>query len=354
MKKKTSILILLGALAGAATTAAAQAPKREIEAEQLFREGRRLMDAGDYAAACDAFEGSLRKDPAVSTRLNLGNCREKNQQYASAWGHFVEAARQARNNAGQADLLKVAEERAAQLEGRLSYLIINVPDEARVDGLTISRDGEPVDPATWNRDIPVDGGLYVVEGKAPAYEPWATTVKVGVAKDKQSVNVPRFATVAPSGSASGAEAPASKGAAGKDAAGAAPAGPRTGEGRTAVTRDATAGRPSRFTTRRKVAVGAWAVGAASLGTSLAFELSARSTYDDALAASDSATRRSLTDDANHQRTVATIAGGLGLAAVITGAYLWFSGAPATPGHADLALVPSLTPDAATASIIGAF
>jgi len=151
-------------------------------AEQLFREGKRLMAEGKIAEACTAFEGSYRKDEAVTTLLNLADCREKNGQYASAWGHFIEAERKTRGNSAEAVFNSTAKDRAGKLEGRLSYLIINVPDEARVDGLEITRNGQPVDKAEWNRDIPVDGGTWKVEGKAPAFEAWSTSVTVGKEK----------------------------------------------------------------------------------------------------------------------------------------------------------------------------
>lgn len=286
----------------AATDASAQ--PATAQAEVLFREGKKLMQEGNIKAACDAFEGSYKKDPAVSALMNLADCREKNQQYASAWAHFVEAARQAMRDPSLSSLTATARERALALEAKLSFLIINVPDEARVEGLSITRNGVPVDPVEWNRDIPVDGGTYVVEGKAPAYEPWSTKVVVGNAKDKQSVNVPRF----------------------REALG--------GPSETAPQGD----EPSGFTGRRKLALGLGAVGVAALGGGLAFEFKSGSTYDDAKAAVTNDERHELTDQANRQRRIGIAAAAIGAVALGAGAYLWFSG---KPEHRGLALVPEL-------------
>ena len=85
-----------------------------------------------------------------------------------------------------------ARERATALEPRLSYLIINVPDASRIEGLVVARNGSAVDPASWNRALPVDGGTYVVSGKAPGHEAWSTTVVVTGESDRKSVDVPRF------------------------------------------------------------------------------------------------------------------------------------------------------------------
>ena len=287
------LALAAGLLGAFAEPAMGQPQNTSAEAEKLFRDGKALMAAGDYARACEAFAGSARKDPVPTTMANLADCREKNQQYASAWGDFLEAARLSRNQPALDSLRKMAEERAAALEPRLSYLIVNVADEARVEGLVIMRNGEPVDSASWNRDIPVDGGTYTIAGKAPAYEPWSTTVKVGAAGDKQSVNVPRFAVVTTGAGEPGDEVPAA----------------------------------SMFTGKRKLAIGAWAVGAIGLGAGLALELKSGGTYEDAEAADTNDRRHELTDRANRERLFATIAAGIGVAAVGVGIYLWLDGKP---------------------------
>lgn len=307
-----SVLATLAVLAGGAAEVGAQ--PATAQAEQLFRDGKRLMGEGNITAACDAFEGSYRMAPAVSTLLNLADCREKNQQYASAWTNFIEAARQSQGDPSLAALTETARRRAAAVESRLSFLIVNVPDEARIDGLTISRNGTLLDPAAWNRDMPVDGGDYRIEGKAPAFEPWSTTVKVGNAKDKQSVNVPRFRETVTGGPSSSAAA-------------------------------VHADHPRTFGGTRKLAVGLWAVGAAALGGGLALELSARNTYDDAKLDHNNDRRHDLTASANRRRHYAQAAGAAGLVAVGVGAVLWYRGgtsarrvALATHVDADLAEV----------------
>ena len=181
-----AILVTTGAVSSA------RAQPASAQAEQLFRQGKKLMGEGKLAEACKAFEGSYRKDEAVTTLLNLADCREKNKQYASAWGYFLDAERMTRGDASQATFNRTARDRAKALEAKLSYLIINVPTESNIEGLAITRNGLPVDEAEWNTDIPVDGGDYVIEGKAPGYEAWSTKVSVTESGAKESVNVPKF------------------------------------------------------------------------------------------------------------------------------------------------------------------
>src|SRR5262249_8883682 len=66
-----------------------------VQAQSLFDEGRKLLKAGKLAEACAAFESSQKLDPAVTTLLNLADCREQNHQFATAWGAFVDAKRMA-------------------------------------------------------------------------------------------------------------------------------------------------------------------------------------------------------------------------------------------------------------------
>ena len=263
-----------------------QASAQSAEAEVLFRDGKKLMAKGQYAEACLAFEGSFKKDPVATTLLNLADCREKNGQLASAWGHFVEAARLAR---GQGAIEKSAQDRADALEPKLSYLVVAVPNDVRVDGLVVKRDGVPMDPAEWNRKMPIDGGHHTIEARAPAHEPWSTSVEVGTSGDEKSLTVPAFRAM-PLRTA-----------------------PGTG-----------------MTGRRKLALGGWALGAVSHGGALAFELSARSSYDDAKAATTNPARRSAYDTANDRRLYAGVALGVGVAAVAAGTLLWITGRRAAP------------------------
>lgn len=272
------VSVVLMVLTLVPVTASAQSGDAEI----LFRDGKKLMAAGKYAEACLAFDGSFKKEPLPTTLLNLADCREKNGQLATAWGHFVEAARLTR---GQDAMEQTATERAARLEPELSYLIIAVPDDVRVDGLTITRDGQPVDPAEWNRKMPIDGGRHTVVAGAPAHEPWSTTVEVDRARDEASITVPSFRALP------------------------------------VRTRDRATG----LTGRRKLAIAGWAVGAAALGGALALELAARSSYDDAKAATTNPDRVAAYDTANDRRLYSGVALGVGVAAVAAGTVLWLTG-----------------------------
>ena len=166
----------LGFLLGLALllhTEVAQAQGNDPAAAQaLFDEAKRLLAQGNLKEACPKFLASLKLDPAPGAALNLATCYEKNGQTASAWARYIEAASLARQ-AGQLDREKYAGEQAALLEPRLLRLVIRVASAP--NGLSVMRDGLPVDAAVRGAAVPVDPGKHVVEARAPGKKPWSIT-----------------------------------------------------------------------------------------------------------------------------------------------------------------------------------
>lgn len=177
--------ILAIAIAGTAATAQ---PATE-QAETLFEDGRRLMIDGDVAQACARFEASQQLDPRIVTLLNLGECRERNHQLATAWRTFEDAGRQA-SAAGDDDSARVAATHASRLEPRLSRLTVAVAPDRQIAGLAISWTTGQVDAASWNQAIPIDGGRYTITARAPGRAPWSKDVQVANANDAVTVDVP--------------------------------------------------------------------------------------------------------------------------------------------------------------------
>jgi tetratricopeptide (TPR) repeat protein len=54
------------------------------DAIALFDTGQKLFDAGKIDEACDAFSSSVRLDPQLGAKLNLANCRERQNRFADA------------------------------------------------------------------------------------------------------------------------------------------------------------------------------------------------------------------------------------------------------------------------------
>lgn len=305
-------------------------------AEALFERGNKLMADGKLAEACDAFAGSNRIEPRAGTLLWLGECRERNHQLASAWSAFKDALTRATDTRKR----ELAAAKLKELEGRLSYLTISVADASRVDGLVITRDGVPVDPALWNVAIPVDGGEYVIAGSAPGNQEWKATVVVPAENGAKQVEVPRLKdlrrlTLPPPGRPVAAVAVRRE----------EPAAPVSA--------------PRRWLTRRReLALGAAGLGVIAAGAGIALGLSADAKQSDAeklcpsTTCTDAPRANQLIQDGRSRALDANIAFAVAGAAIVGGGILWLTGGPEQ--ERGVAVVPTASRREAGLALVGRF
>jgi tetratricopeptide (TPR) repeat protein len=319
-------LLVIAAIGG-------DARAQNAEAEALFRDGDRLLDAGEIAAACDSFEASNRVEPRAGTLIRLADCREKNGQLASAWSAYSDALSRVKDPKKR----EIAQAKVSGLEPRLSYLTINVSDESRIAGLVITRNGQTVDASFWNRGAPVDGGEYVIAGRAPGHEEWSTKVTVKPEADKVAVEVPKFKELKVLTT------------------------PPLGRGDVVDDDDGPTGpidEPSALTPRRKIALGVAGVsvvalvGGAILGTQAkGLEQEAHDACTMVICV-DYAEANQALDDARSKARLANIGYGVAIAAGAGAAVLWLTGGPK---HDDgLAIAPQIAPGLAGALVQGRF
>jgi len=278
-------------------------------AESLFREGRRLMEAKQFEQACPKFLESNEQDPSPGTLLNLAECYEKLGRTESAWVTYSRDAELARARA-QTAREKLATERAAAIEPELARLEIDVPDAARIEGLRILRGDTEVERASWGVAVPVDPGSIVIEATAPGRRSWQTTISV-IPKSAQLLTSPLLEVdgaappIATTESSESAQAPV---VTSEPAPAPADADPGSGQ--------------------RTLGFIVGGVGLVGLAVGGGFALSARSKNEDSksFCRQDDPNRCSaegvtLREDAQTAGTIATVAFGLGLAAVAGGVVL---------------------------------
>ena len=281
-------------------------------AEALFSEGRKLMAAGDYRAACAKLEASQQLDAGVGTQLNLADCYEKLGKTASAWALFRETITAARN-AGSADRERIAKQRADALEPQLSYLTIVAPAT-----LSVMRDDAPVDPAVLGSAIPVDPGTYQITASAPGKQAWSDTIEVGANAARVSVNVPILSD-APS-SVTEAEAEAR---------------PAAVSSSVVLPPSAAASEAPSGSAQRRIGIITAGVGVAGFAVGTVFGLQAAARWSDAKANCDpypycGEHGQRLARDAKQSGTISTIAFIAGGVLFAGGVTLWLS----APSHAD--------------------
>jgi hypothetical protein len=307
--------MLIAALAAPARAHAQASAADKAAAEALFDEGRQLMEARSYDAACAKFESSQRLAAGIGTLLYLGDCYEKSGRVASAWATFREASSKAAA-AGQQDRARIASERAGALEPRLSRLRIKVSDE--LPGLEVKRNGAAIGRDIWGAPVPVDPGSYQIEARATNKAPWSTRYDVPAQPGTYEVVVPALVD-APAGSAPAPPVTAVPGA----------SPPRGGD---------TAARPSSTgDTQRIAAIVVGGLGVVGLGIGVGFVASAVSKDSEADDHCDGTQCRdeqgeTLSKDARSAGNVATVALAVGAAAVAGGVVLYLT-APRGPAAA---------------------
>jgi hypothetical protein len=144
----------------------------------MFEEGRELAKQAKWAEACASFSASLALDPAPGTKLNLGECLEKQGKFRAGWLMFEEAARDFDRTGDKR--AEFARERAKAAEAQLATLVIKLADPARA-GLLVKL-GDRL--ATPQREIVerVDPGTIDVIVTAPERERFSQSVTLATAK----------------------------------------------------------------------------------------------------------------------------------------------------------------------------
>jgi hypothetical protein len=299
MRARWSVVVVLALAVAGAPRASAQSAS--AQAQSLFDDGRKLMKAGKTVEACAAFESSQKLDPAVTTLLNLADCREVNQQLATAWGLFGDANRLARTTNND-KLARVASNHVQKLAPRLSKLTITVAADRKVAGLQVLRGTDVVDPAGWNHALPVDGGTYTITARAPGYTAFTISKTIKIEGDNQAVEIPALVAAPPPPEVSRTTPPADV---------TQPAGPATPATRPAAPDVAATEPRASGSNLAPIVLGAGAVVLG--GAAVVFELSGDSKYDAAKKVTDDQKQRdALESSANTRRYVAEA---LGIAAV---------------------------------------
>jgi hypothetical protein len=334
LQRRSSIAATSAAVIGIAVflVGGGRARAQSAEAEALFEDGNRLMHDGRFAEACEAFEASNRIEPRAGTLIWLGDCRVQNHQLASAWSAYRDALTRVKNP----DKLRVAMKRAAEIERRLSYLTVSVPDASQLDGLVLTRDGKPFDPILWNRELPVDGGDYVIAGRAPDHEDWQDTAHVPIEGARITIKVPRLGErMKP------IAAPPSP-----------PSSPLASlPPRTEALGPPAAPAPGMFTLRRKIAIGAAGISVAAVVVGAVVGESSRTKTNDAfklcpdpaMTCVHADQANALIESSRRRSLEANIAFGAGAVAAIAAGVLWLTGAPDTESPRRVGVVPRVAP-----------
>lgn len=165
-----------GAVLALAAPAAAQSRDTDRQiAQQLFDDGRELLEAKRYAEACPKFAESQRLDPGGGTLVNLAYCHELEGKTATAWAEFRDALGQALKD-DRKDREEFTRAHLADLAPRLMRVAVRVPERLAARDPEITLDRSRLSPAAWGTPLPVDPGEHQVTLAVRGTQPITTRV----------------------------------------------------------------------------------------------------------------------------------------------------------------------------------
>jgi hypothetical protein len=215
--------LLHGLIVPALLCASPAAQAGSADAEAAFRDGRKAVQAGDWATACAKFAESERIEPAPGTLLNLADCEDHTGQLVSAHEHFgVAASGFPRGDARRT----LALTREAQLDKRIVRLTLRLAPSAPPDAV-VHRGDAVVPGSALGAPMFVDPGSVALVVSAPGHadRPYTLSLHEGD-QVEQMLEVGDVLTATPASAAPAATAP--------DGVSVPAAPPATGRGRRTV------------------------------------------------------------------------------------------------------------------------
>ncbi len=187
-------LLLLGAAFASPRWASAEPPvANKAAADALYDQAKALISEKKYDQALEKLLASQRLDPALGTLLNTAFCYERLGKTASAWATYNDVTGIAKATDDKQGRGERAAQAAKALEPRLSKVVVTVPSDNRVPKMEIRRDGDLVDPATWDTPIPIDPGKHAFEAWAPGRARWQGSIDIPEGPGTTAVSVPLLA-----------------------------------------------------------------------------------------------------------------------------------------------------------------
>jgi hypothetical protein len=313
-----AVAIVATLAASAPATVGAVSPA----AEALFQDGRRLMAEGKTAEACGRFAESYAIEASSGKLLNLALCHETEGKIATAWAEYRATARLSRNE-GREDRAATAVTKGAALESRLPYLV--VISAKPVPGLNVVSEVGALDEGGLGVAVPIDPGVHQIKASAPGYRPWTASLEIKET-ERHTLRVPELVAE-----------PILK----------PPPGPAPADVSLLSTRPASSAGQASGRKLSNAAMILGVVGLAGLTSGALFAVEFESSNGEAKlicanqpttdACSQASEHTMLQHDALRDLAGEITSFGLGGAALLTAAYLWWRSAPPAPEVAGLAV-----------------
>jgi Tetratricopeptide repeat len=176
-------LLSLSVFLGTSPSVMAQVPdaKARAEAQKLYEDGAKDMEAEAYSRACPKFEAAFKILPDhIRTGLTLAECLDKLGQPAGAL-KVLEAVKALAEAKGDTKKLAEIETIMADVDSRVPRLTLSIPNDiATMPGFAVTRDAIPVPRGLWGTAIPLESGKHEIEATAVDRPTWQKEVELRV------------------------------------------------------------------------------------------------------------------------------------------------------------------------------
>lgn len=170
------------------------AQDREADAERLFREGQKLMEARRFGEACPKFEAAYRKDGQLGTLMNLAFCHKEQGSIWYAWLEFREAEVKA-TELSRTDRRDFARQRLAELDKLLPKVVVDNPRKVPIDAVLV--EDKRVPEAERGAVFAVEEGRRKITFRAKGKKPATLLVDVARSDRAQHIAAPDLEDLPP-------------------------------------------------------------------------------------------------------------------------------------------------------------
>jgi tetratricopeptide (TPR) repeat protein len=144
-------------------------PASQKRADELFAEGRKLIEKHDDIGACGKFNEAIKLDPdAAGTMLNLGLCNQNLEKYRLALYWFRKAQARA-HETNLPEYEQAAGQRTKDLVGLVAVIKIELSATTPADA-HVTLDGDEISPADYLH-VEIDTGHHTIEAHAAGHLP---------------------------------------------------------------------------------------------------------------------------------------------------------------------------------------
>jgi hypothetical protein len=151
-------------------------PTSQKRADELFAEGRKLIEKHDDLGACGKFNEAIKLDPdAAGTMLNLGLCNQNLKKYRLALYWFRKAQARA-HETNLPEYEQAAGQRTRDLASLVAIIKIELSATTPSDA-HVTLDGDEIAPADYLH-VEIDGGHHTIEAHAPGHLPQRQEIDV--------------------------------------------------------------------------------------------------------------------------------------------------------------------------------